>query len=104
MELVQGRPMRHLSIGACRAVTVRTVVAASAIALLPFAAHAQSNRSLDTSRDQRSGYSSTREYKPKYYQKEIDDPSYRARDKSYQDALRSIPDARPAPDPWKDAR
>jgi hypothetical protein len=73
------------------------------IALLPVAAHAQSNPSLSTSLGQRSGYHSYREMKPKH-QKEMDDELFRMKDKSYKDALKSIPDSKKESDPWKDAR
>jgi hypothetical protein len=79
---------------------MRMLIAVLAIALLPAAAHAQSNPSLTTSRGQRSGYHSYKEVKPRH-QKEIDD---RMIDKPYEDALKSIPDSKLQPDPWKDAR
>lgn len=82
---------------------MRTLIAALAIALSPVAAQAQSNSSLATSRGERSGYQSYREIKPRF-QKEIDDQSYRLKDKSYQDALKSIPDSKQESDPWKNAR
>jgi hypothetical protein len=74
-------------------------IAALAIVLLPVAAYAQSNPSLTTSRDQRSGYRSLRTVKPTY----VDEASYK-RNKSYEDALKSIPDSKIELDPWKDAR
>lgn len=82
---------------------MRTLIAALMCALLPVAGQAQSNPSLATSRDQRSGYYSLREIKPRY-QKERDDALYNMKDKSYEDALRSIPDSKKESDPWKDAR
>jgi len=82
---------------------MRRLIAALAIALLPVAAHAQSNPSLATSRGERSGYQSYREMKPRY-QREMDDALYKTKDKSYEDALKSIPDAKKESDPWKDAR
>jgi hypothetical protein len=82
---------------------MRTLIAALAIASLPVAAHAQSNPSLDTSRGQRSGYYSYKELKPRH-QREMDYESYRRKEKSYEDALKSIPDSKKEPDPWKDAR
>jgi hypothetical protein len=75
-------------------------IAALAIVLLPVAAYAQSNPSLTTSRDQRSGYRSLRTVKPRY----VDDASYKMKNKSYEDALKSIPDSKIELDPWKDAR
>jgi hypothetical protein len=83
--------------------TMRTLIAAMAIASLSVAAHAQSNPSLDTSRGQRSGYYSYRELKPRS-QREMDYQSYKMKEKSYEDALKSIPDSKKEPDPWKDAR
>jgi len=41
--------------------------------------------------------------KPRY-QREMDDALYKTKDKSYEDALKSIPDAKKESDPWKDAR
>jgi hypothetical protein len=82
---------------------MRTLIAALTIALLPVAAHAQSNPPLTTSRGQRLGYPSYRDMKPRY-QKELDDELDKMKDKSYQDALKSIPDYKREPDPWKDAR
>lgn len=76
---------------------MRTFIAALTIALLPVAAHAQSNPSLATSRGQRAGYDSYKEWKPRY-QKEMDELH---RDKSYQDVLKTIPDVKK---PWRDAR
>jgi hypothetical protein len=76
------------------------IIAALAIALLPVAAHAQSNSSLATSRGQRAGYHSYKEWKPKY-QKDLDELH---REKPYQDALNSIPDSKIESDPWRDAR
>jgi hypothetical protein len=81
-------------------VNVTALIAFLPIALLPVAAHAQSNPALTTSIGQRSGYHSYKEYKPRH-QKELEE---RIRDKPYQDALRSIPNSRAEPDPWKDAR
>ena len=83
--------------------TMRKLIAALTIASLPVAAHAQSNPSLTTSRGQRSGYYSYQELKPRH-QREMDYESYRMKEKSYEDALRSIPDSKKEPDPWKDAR
>jgi hypothetical protein len=80
---------------------MRTLIAALTIALLPVAAHAQSNPSLATSRGQK--YHSYQEMKPRY-QKEMDDALYKTKDKSYEDALKSIPDSKKESDPWKDAR
>jgi hypothetical protein len=34
----------------------------------------------------------------------MDYESYRMKEKSYEDALKSIPDSKKEPDPWKDAR
>jgi len=51
----------------------------------------------------KSGYHSYREMKPKH-QKEMDDELFRMKDKSYKDALKSIPDSKIESDPWKDAR
>ena len=82
---------------------MRMLIAALTIASLPVAAHAQSNPSLTTSRGQRSGYYSYQELKPRH-QKEMDYESYRMKEKSYEDALKSIPDSKIEPDPWKDAR
>ena len=82
---------------------LRTLIAALTIALLPVAAHAQSNPSLATSRGQRTGYYSYKELKPRH-QKEMDYESYRMKEKSYEDALKSIPDSKKESDPWKDAR
>jgi hypothetical protein len=81
-------------------VNVTTPIALLLIALLPVGAHAQSNAGLTTSIGQRSGYHSYKEYKPRH-QKELEE---KIRDKPYQDALRSIPNSRAEPDPWKDAR
>ena len=83
--------------------TMRKLIAALTIASLPVAAHAQSNPSLTTSRGQRSGYYSYQELKPRH-QREMDYESYRMKEKSYEDALKSIPDSKIEPDPWKDAR
>ena len=41
--------------------------------------------------------------KPRY-QKELDHELYKMKDKSYEGALKSIPDYKKGPDPWKDAR
>ena len=82
---------------------MRTLIATFAIALLPVTAQAQSNPSLTTSRGERTGHHSQHGWKSKY-QKETDDEIYRMKDKSYQDALRSIPDSKKVSDPWKDAR
>jgi hypothetical protein len=82
---------------------MRMLIAVLTIASLPVAAHAQSNPSLTTSRGQRSGYYSYQELKPRH-QKEMDYESYRMKEKSYEDALKSIPDSKIEPDPWKDAR
>ena len=82
---------------------MRTLIAALTIVSLPVAAHAQSNPSLDTSRGQRSGYHSYKELKPRH-QREMDYESYKMKDKSYEDALKSIPDSKKESDPWKDAR
>jgi hypothetical protein len=56
---------------------MRTLIAALTIALLPVAAHAQSNPSLATSRGQK--YHSYQEMKPRY-QKEMDDALYKTKD------------------------
>ena len=82
---------------------MRVPVAVLIIALLPVAAHGQSNPSLTTSRGQRSGYYSYEEIKPRY-QKQRDDELYKTKNKSYEDALKSIPDYKKEIDPWKDAR
>jgi hypothetical protein len=82
---------------------MRTLIAALAIALLTVAVHAQSNPSLTTSRGQRTGYHSHKEMKPRY-QKEMDNELYKMKHKSYEDALKSIPDSKEEPDPWKNAR
>ena len=82
---------------------MRMLIAALIIASLPVAAHAQSNPSLTTSRGQRSGYYSYQELKPRH-QKEMDYELYRMKEKSYEDALKSIPDSKIERDPWKDAR
>jgi hypothetical protein len=82
---------------------MRTLIASLTIVSLPVAAHAQSNPSLDTSRGQRSGYHSYKELKPRH-QREMDYESYKMKDKSYEDALKSIPDSKKESDPWKDAR
>jgi len=79
---------------------MRMLIAAATIALLPVAVHAQSNPSLGTSRGQRAGHQSYKEWKPRY-QKELDE---RLKHKSYEDALKSIPDAKKEADPWRDAR
>jgi hypothetical protein len=79
---------------------MKTLVAALAIALSLVVAHAQSNPSLGTSRNQRIGY---QEMKPRY-QKKMDDELYKVKDKSYEDALKSIPDSKKDPDPWANAR
>ena len=77
---------------------MRTLIAALTIALLPVAAHAQSNPSLSTSLGQRSGYHSYREMKPKH-QKEMDDELFRMKV-----AIKRIPYSKKESDPWKDAR
>ena len=82
---------------------MRTLIAALTIVSLPVAAHAQSNPSLDTSRGQRSGYHSYKELKPRH-QREMDYESYKMKEKSYEDALKSIPDSKKESDPWRDAR
>ena len=82
---------------------MRTLVAVFAIALLPVAAHAQSNPSLTTSRGERLGNPSYRVMKPRF-QKEVDDALYKTKDQLYEDALRSIPDAKKEDDPWRNAR
>ena len=41
--------------------------------------------------------------KPRY-QKEMDNELYKMKHKSYEDALKSIPDSKEEPDPWKNAR
>jgi hypothetical protein len=82
---------------------MRALIAALIIALLPVAAHGQSNPSLTTSRGQRSGYYSYEEIKPRY-QKQTDDELYKMKNRSYEDALKSIPDYKKEIDPWKDAR
>jgi hypothetical protein len=82
---------------------MRTLIASLTIVSLPVAAHAQSNPSLDTSRGQRSGYYSYKELKPRH-QREMDYESYKMKDKSYEDALKSIPDSKKESDPWRDAR
>ncbi len=38
------------------------------------------------------------------YQKEMDNELYKMKHKSYEDALKSIPDSKEEPDPWKNAR
>jgi hypothetical protein len=81
----------------------RTLIAALTIASLPVAAHAQSNPSLATSRGERTGYHSYKEFKPRH-QREMDYESYKMKDKSYEEALKSIPDSKIESDPWKDAR
>jgi hypothetical protein len=82
---------------------MRTLIAALATALLTVAVHAQSNPSLTTSRGQRTGYHSYKEMKPRY-QRETDNELYKMKHKSYEDALKSIPDSKEEPDPWKNAR
>ena len=82
---------------------MRTLIAALTIALLPVAASAQSDPSLTSSRDLRSGYHSHKEIKPRY-QKDIDDGFYRMKDRTYENALKSIPDSKLEFDPWKNAR
>jgi hypothetical protein len=82
---------------------MRTLIASLTIVSLPVAAHAQSNPSLDTSRGQRSGYYSYKELKPRH-QREMDYESYKMKEKSYEDALKSIPDSKKESDPWRDAR
>jgi hypothetical protein len=79
---------------------MRTVIAALVIALVAIAAHAQSNPSFESSRGQRTGYQSDKVMKPRY-QKDMDEE---LRDRSYRDALRSIPDSKKESDPWRDAR
>jgi hypothetical protein len=79
---------------------MRTVISALVIALLAVTAVAQSNSSLETTRDQRSGYRSHKVMKPRYV-KDMDEES---RERSYRDALRSIPDSKIDHDPWRDAR
>ena len=78
---------------------MRTVIAALVIALVAIAAHAQSNPSFESSRGQRTGYHH-KVMKPRY-QKDMDEE---LRDRSYRDALRSIPDPKKDSDPWRDAR
>ena len=80
---------------------MRTLIAAAfAIALLPVTAHAQSNPSHTTSLGERTGQHSYKVWKPKY-QKEMEE---RMINKPYEDALKSIPDSKIEPDPWRDAR
>ena len=49
------------------------------------------------------GYYSYEEIKPRYH-KQMDDELYKMKNKSYEDALKSIPDYKKEIDPWKDAR
>jgi hypothetical protein len=82
---------------------MRTLIAAFAVTLLSVAAYAQSNPSLTTSRGERVGHQSHSHIKSRY-QKDAENEIYKRHHKSYEDALRSIPDARKETDPWKDAR
>ena len=85
---------------AVRHETMKALIAALAIALLPVAAHAQSSPSLTSSRGQRIGYHGYKELKPRYHT----DMDRKTKNQQYEDALKSIPDVKKEADPWKDAR